>query len=103
MLQSNPPKHAMQLQQTFPSDAQDWYCPECNRRFIMHFREQQEQLDILVLEEGDKFANHTGVGVGELSSIGTIIPTSEDVQLSPELRDALDDIDLDLGSFIPKV
>lgn len=102
MLQSNPPKHAMELQQTFPSDAQDWYCPECNRRFIMHFREQQEQLDILVLEEGDKFANHIG-SVGGLSTTGTIIPTSEDVQLSAELREALDDINLDLGPFLPKV
>ncbi len=93
--------HPMKLQQTYPSDAQDWLCPECGRRFIMHFREQQEQLDILVLAEGDKFAKHTG-STGGLSAIGTIVSASEDVQFSPELRAALDDIDLDLGPFLSK-
>jgi len=56
----------MHLQQTFPSGAQEWLCPECRRRVLLHHEAQQQRLKTVVLEAGDELAGHYG-GTGGLS------------------------------------
>lgn len=86
----------MQLEKTYPSGAEEWSCPACGRRFMLHVK---PQLNILVLEAGDELVNHFGskgglrIGKSELSAV------EEDPVLSEELRaaleEALEDIDFD--------
>jgi hypothetical protein len=53
----NQRQHLMTLKKTYPSGADEWYCPTCGRRFLMvhgpGFRKT-------ILEVGDEFAIHSG-------------------------------------------
>ncbi|HWQ13538.1 MAG TPA: hypothetical protein VNL77_12095 [Roseiflexaceae bacterium] len=49
--------HEMQLVQTHPSGAEEWYCPTCGRRFLMHWPPSYKKI---VLEPGDEYAAHVG-------------------------------------------
>ena len=94
-----PQQHEMQLDKTHSSGAEEWYCPRCERRFLLCWQLEQQKLDLLVLEAGDESASHFG-GKGGLR-IGTskISVVEEEPVLSEELRAALDealeDIDFD--------
>lgn len=55
---TNPLPHDMTLEQTFPSGAQQWHCPVCQRRTVMHFLPQQARLKTITLEAGDETATH---------------------------------------------
>lgn len=104
MFNPNPPKHIMNLIHTFPSNAQEWLCQICGRRFIMHFQDEPPKLEMIILEEGNKLANHTGA-VSIISEVGNLpAKPNDDPELSQDLRDALDDIDLgfDPDPFTPE-
>jgi hypothetical protein len=57
-------RHEMQLQRTFPSGAEEWHCPECNRSVIMHHQPDRGRLKIIVLTPGDELACHHGATGG---------------------------------------
>lgn len=63
--------HAMTLEQTFSSGAQQWHCPVCQRRTVMHFLPQQARLKIITLDVGDEAAAHCtgspGLSIGAAS------------------------------------
>lgn len=62
--------HAMTLEQTFPSGAQQWHCPVCQRRTVMHYLPKQARLKIITLEAGDETATHcTGSGGLRMGSV----------------------------------
>ncbi|HXV44336.1 MAG TPA: hypothetical protein VEC96_14835, partial [Anaerolineae bacterium] len=50
-------QHEMQLEKTYPSGAEEWCCPICGRRFLMHL---QPQFNMIVLEAGDEAVSHIG-------------------------------------------
>jgi hypothetical protein len=89
----------MELETTHLSGAQEWFCPECGRRFVMHFQSEYKRLNILVLESGNEFISHVG-GTGGLHINSTEVRTVDDeVILSDELlsalEEALEDIDFE--------
>jgi len=57
---TDPERHEMELQRTFPSGAQEWLCPECRRRVVLHHEPAQGRLKTVVLEAGDAGAGHYG-------------------------------------------
>ena len=90
-------QHEMRLERTFPSGAQEWFCPTCGRRFIVHW---QPKFNIIDLEVGNERVSHTGSTDGlALRMRPPQIRQVEEPVLSDELRaaleEALEDIDLD--------
>ena len=49
--------HEMHLEMTYPSGAEEWQCPVCNRRFLMQWPPAYRKI---VLEPGDEYAFHSG-------------------------------------------
>ncbi len=47
--------HTLVLEQTYPSGAEEWYCPECGRRFVMQWPPAYKRI---ILEAGNEFAIH---------------------------------------------
>jgi len=48
--------HQMTLRRKYPTGAQEWVCPECDRRFLL----QPEPYKKIVMVAGDEFAMHSG-------------------------------------------
>ena len=46
--------HVMALEQTYPSGADEWYCPICGRRVVLRMPQYKK----MILEEGDEEAQH---------------------------------------------
>lgn len=57
MQTSSDAPHEMQLVRTHDSGAEEWHCPTCGRRFLMHWPPSYKKV---VLEVGDEFAAHVG-------------------------------------------
>jgi len=89
------PHHEMQLVTTHTSGAEEWHCPTCGRRFLMHWPPEYRRV---ILESGDEYAIHSG-GTGGLSVSPPSVAEAEKPELSEELRavleDALKDVDFD--------
>lgn len=49
--------HEMRLERTYPSSAEEWYCPSCERRFLMYW---QPKIERVILQPGNELAMHTG-------------------------------------------
>jgi hypothetical protein len=66
----NKQQHLLALIKSFPTGAEEWFCPSCGRRFIITWPPDYK---MIILENGDLDASHTG---------GKGIPGLE-VKLSP--------------------
>lgn len=92
-------QHEMQWETTHGSGAEEWCCPTCGRRLLMHFKSEHKKLDILVLEVGDELVTHVGskgglrISKSEVSLDDTEPILSEDLHYA--LEEALRDIDFD--------
>ncbi len=53
--------HQMELEATYPSGAEEWYCPTCGRRFLMQWK---PSYNMIVIETGDEHASHSGSSTG---------------------------------------
>ncbi len=97
---SNSESHEMRLEKVHPSQAEEWFCPTCGRRFLMHWQPECDRLDILVLEAGDEHADHVG-STGGLRVGNFDVSADDEPTLSPELRAALDEAlnDIDFDDF----
>lgn len=88
-------QHQMRLEKTHSSGAEEWYCPTCGRRFLLHWPPNYEKI---ILEAGDEYAIHSG-GKGGLQMRWPRINESDESDLSAELRaaleEALEDLDFD--------
>ena len=82
-------RHEMHVEATYPSGAQEWFCPTCARRFIAQL---QPEPNIIELEVGDGHADHVGTTDG-LLRIGIRIQSVEpnEPELSDELLNALEE------------
>jgi hypothetical protein len=49
--------HMMQLDKTHDSGAEEWYCPVCERRFIVQWPPAYKKI---ILNAGDEYASHSG-------------------------------------------
>jgi len=97
------PQHEMQLQATYPSGAEEWSCPMCGRRFVMHGLPGYERLTLergerhvlawgrtigatvatkIVLDPGDADAFHTGSKSGPRAFSPELVPLEEDELLA---------------------
>jgi hypothetical protein len=87
-------KHEMILDKTHSSGAEEWNCPSCGRRLLVHWEPTFKKI---VLEAGDDFSVHSG-GKGGLrmghtqvspvndpASAGTPPTPLEDSRLAPWL------------------
>ena len=96
-------RHEMVLEKTYPSGAEDWYCPACGRRMSITWQPWRK----IVLEPGDIHAAHSGskggLQMGPLQirqgedNVGAATDGSlQDPYLAPWLRwlDQLDSDDL---------
>ena len=94
-----PQQHEMYLETTHPSGAQEWLCPTCGRRFLMHFQPKYERLDMMVLEAGDELVSHSGSLSGLHITKSEVGVVDDEPELSDEMRNALEealkDFDLD--------
>jgi len=88
-------QHEMRLETTGPTGAEEWFCPTCGRRFVMHWPPAYQKI---VLEAGDEYAIHRG-GKGGLQMEQPQISDAEEPELPEEFRaaieKALEDTDLD--------
>ncbi len=75
--------HEMELETTYPSGVQEWFCPICTRRIIM---QSPPKFRIIVLNAGDEHASHKGC----TSGLGISTPEVNDA-LPEDLRSALED------------
>jgi hypothetical protein len=88
----------MQLVTKHSDGADEWHCPMCGRRFMMHWPPEYRRV---ILEPGDESAIHSG-GTGGLSISPPSVSEAEASDLSEDLRavleEALKDIDFDDSS-----
>jgi hypothetical protein len=90
--------HEMVLDKTYPTGAEEWYCPTCGRRFVMQWPPKYKRI---ILNGGDEYAGHSG-GTGGLR-IGKVQIRSSEENASPmdeELplehwKSWLDSVDID--------
>lgn len=73
-------RHEMQLETTYPSGAEEWFCPTCGRRFVMQWPPKYKRI---VLNRGDEYAAHSG-GTGSLEMGDVRIRPSEESALPAE-------------------
>lgn len=53
----NTERHEMELVDTYPDGAEEWFCPVCYRRFILQWPPNYKRV---ILEAGDENAVHSG-------------------------------------------
>jgi len=76
--------HKMDLMETYDDGSQEWHCPTCGRRFIMHWPPNYHRE---ILNEGDVDAVHTG-GTG-----GVCIGPAEVENTAAQPALPIDDLD----------
>jgi len=93
-------QHEMVLVSTYPTGAEEWRCPECERSFVLQWLPYHK----VVLEAGDNFAihaaNHGNVQILPPETHTQAPPEPEeeetpetlvDSEMSDELREALEE------------
>jgi hypothetical protein len=74
--------HEMCLDKTYSSGAEEWYCPECGRRFVIQWPPKYKRI---VLNAGDDYAAHRGdkggLKIGNVQAAKIEDPT-EDLNLN---------------------
>jgi hypothetical protein len=95
MLEQQSGQHVMNLEIIHESGAEEWFCPNCGRRFLMQWPPQYRKI---VLQEGDPHASHSG-GKGGLE-IQSLQVNHESTQIDedPNLKpwiDWMEQVDLE--------
>lgn len=87
-------QHAMVLEQTHPSGADEFYCPTCGRRILIQWPPVYKKT---VLEEGDLFAAHSA----DKGGLGMGAPGASGLATSRDQAQEGDDLPLDHPSLDP--
>lgn len=88
-------KHEMVLQATHSSGAEEWYCPTCERRFLLSMPPDYKKV---ILNVGDEAAIHSGSKGGlRMGSIQIVKPEEPSLpkEIIATLEKILKDFDLD--------
>jgi DNA-directed RNA polymerase subunit RPC12/RpoP len=96
MLDDQPQQHEMTLNKTYPSGAEEWYCPTCGRRILLRVPPTD---GMTIIEPGDRHVSHSG-STGGLR-IGAVQVAQRDAEpdeiseesLGPWIK-AFEDLDL---------
>jgi hypothetical protein len=75
-------QHHMVLQKIHADGSQEWACPTCSRRFVMHWSPNYEQI---VLEEGNQQVTHSCSTIGGGSAFPELDLQYADTDEAPEL------------------
>ncbi len=73
-------QHMMELEKTHESGAEEWYCPVCERRFIVQWPPAYKKI---ILNPGDEYAFHGGgkggifMGTPQVQDVPADEPESE--------------------------
>ncbi|MGQ0603185.1 MAG: hypothetical protein ACT4QE_15995 [Anaerolineales bacterium] len=90
------PAHEMQLERTYPSGVEEWWCPMCGRRFVAQWAPDTRRL---VLEPGEAYIPHRGGGLSLSAAIepgtGEHTPPLTDAEANSPWAEWLNDLDLD--------
>lgn len=78
-------QHLMEVKKTFPSGAQEWYCPTCGRHFIIQWPPNYKRI---ILDEGNELAAHAGGTDGLVMGQTDILPSQPD-STPPEAGDLI--------------
>lgn len=81
-------RHEMQLEKIHSSGAEEWFCPDCERRYLICW---QPAFKKIILQVGNEHALHNGSKGGPV--IGPPQTNEEEPQLSPVWLAALDELD----------
>ena len=87
-------QHEMILDMTHDSEAEEWYCPICHRRYLIQWLPEFKQI---VLETGNEFALHNG-SKGGLKIQGSQVLQEDEPAPDPGLKeweDWLDRVDFE--------
>jgi hypothetical protein len=75
--------HVMLLVKTYPSGADEWYCPTCGRRFLMQWPPKYKKI---ILETGDENASHScGKGGVSIQSPEVLQKPDNQTNTAPDL------------------
>ncbi len=88
-------QHQMIVKNTYPSGAQEWYCPTCGRHFIIQWPPNYKRI---MLDEGDEQASHSGGSGGLVMGSAETHPCEEEntsLVNSSSLEERGDTSDLD--------
>lgn len=84
--------HQMELREVYADGSQDWHCPVCGRRFILHWPPNYHRE---VLNEGDLEAVHTA-GTGGMQMGSAELESEAVFQTAPVDDENFDGIAIDL-------
>lgn len=65
-----PQQHEMLLEMTYPSGAEQWYCPSCGRRLVLTVPDGSEAL---AMERGDRYTLVWGSRIGTMATTKTVL------------------------------
>lgn len=68
-------QHEMVVKQSYPSGAQEFYCPTCGRRFILQWPPAYQRI---ILDEGDENAIHSSGSGGLTMQVSSVRQKSEE-------------------------
>ena len=68
-------QHPMQLAATYPSGAEEWSCPTCGRRFVMHGLPGYERI---TLERGGRHVLAWGRAIGTAVAAKIVLDPGDD-------------------------
>ena len=89
--------HEMVLDKTYPTGAEEWYCPTCGRRLIMQWPPKYKRI---ILNSGDEHAAHSG-GKGGVKISNFQVTNAEDPPEDLDLslwEERFSDVDFDKES-----
>ena len=90
------PQHEMILESTHPSGAEEWFCPTCGRRFLMHWPPEYQKI---ILEPGDEHAMHSGSKGDEYMYMGSLQMNARDAMTEvddlPFTRPSFEEVEID--------
>jgi hypothetical protein len=68
-------QHEMIVTQEYPNGAQEFYCPTCGRRFVLHWPPAYKRI---VLDPGNENAIHSGSTAGVSLEVSSVAPQTEE-------------------------
>ncbi len=83
-------QHQMELVETHDTGAEEWHCPQCQRRFVVQWPPQYKKI---ILEAGDEYAIHGGGKGGIIMQSPEITASTDDSSLADHWNDMLNDLD----------
>lgn len=74
--------HEMVLDNTYPSGAEEWYCPTCGRRFLMQWPPAYNKV---ILDPGDETAIHSGGKGSQAGQSSSVLPEEKGLQVDIDM------------------